>query len=177
MLQRICQYGPQQGLAGIMSDLAIGIGVYLIALPFVIVVGQSTDWILKACWGIENYEQVAIRYLKAAAETPNLLAGALVTILILAPCIEEFLFRGCLQTFLRRHLKRKTAIILSSVSFSLFHFSLSQGWGNVSLCVSLFVFSLFLGFIYEKQSSLVSSIALHTTFNAVSVARILFFSE
>jgi membrane protease YdiL (CAAX protease family) len=177
LFQRICRYGPQKGLRGVVSDLSMGVLTYLIGFPFVIVVGQIVDWMLEARLGIESYEQVAVRYLKTATETPGLLAAALVIILLLAPCIEEFLFRGCLQTFLRRHMGRKESIFLSSLCFSLFHFSLSQGWGNVSLCASLFVFALFLGFIYERQASLVSSTALHMTFNAVSTARILFFPE
>lgn len=177
LFQRICRYSPQKGLRGVVSDISMGVLTYLIGFPFVIVVGQIADWILEAHFGVGSYEQVAVRYLKAASETPSLLVAALITILILAPCIEEFLFRGCLQTFLRRHMERKESIFLSSLCFSLFHFSLSQGWGNVSLCASLFVFALFLGFIYERQASLVSSVTLHMTFNAVSTARILFFSE
>ena len=98
------------------------------------------------------------------------------TIVIAAPCIEEFLFRGCLQSFLKQYMSTKGAILFSSLCFSLFHFSLSQGLGNISLCASLFVFALFLGFIYET-GSLFASVGLHMTFNIVSAGRVLFFPE
>ncbi|MBI3211827.1 MAG: CPBP family intramembrane metalloprotease [Simkania negevensis] len=55
---------------------------------------------------------------------------------------------------------------------TLFHLSSSQGVGNISL----FIFALYLGFLYEKQCSLFASIALHMTFNSISVIRILFYN-
>jgi membrane protease YdiL (CAAX protease family) len=70
-------------------------------------------------------------------------------------------------------MKKSLAIVFSSICFSAFHFSFSQGIGNISLLFSLFVFALFLGFIYERQGSLFASISLHMTLNIVSVARIL----
>ena len=106
-----------------------------------------------------------------------MLAVALFTILIAAPIIEEFLFRGCLMTYLKRYMPPKGAITLSALCFSLFHFAPSQGFGNISLVASLFVLALFLGFIYERQASLFASIGLHMTFNAVSTFRILFFPD
>ena len=57
--------------------------------------------------------------------------------------------------------------------FALFHFSSLQGVGNVSLILTLLVFGGFLGFIYERQSSLFASIGLHMTFNVASTLRIL----
>jgi membrane protease YdiL (CAAX protease family) len=71
----------------------------------------------------------------------------------------------------------KAAILLTSLAFALFHYSGSQEIGNVSLIASLFTFALFLGFIYEKQSSLFASIGLHMTFNLASALRILLAAE
>ncbi|MGL5263711.1 MAG: lysostaphin resistance A-like protein, partial [Candidatus Rhabdochlamydia sp.] len=120
-----------------------------------------------------NYEQVAVRYLKKSIYSPSQLIPALIMIVCAAPIIEELLFRGCLQSYLKRYMKSSLAIIFSSLCFSVFHFSFSQGIGNVSLLFSLFVFALFLGFIYERQGSLFASIGLHMTLNVVSVVRIL----
>jgi len=156
-------------------DLGMGILTWVIAFPLVTAVGQLIDLILYFFLNVEGYEQVAVHYLKTTLESPPLLVMALLTILIAAPCIEEFLFRGCLQTFLKQYMSTKGAILFTSVCFSLFHFSLSQGLGNISLCASLFVLALFLGFIYERQGSLFASVGLHMTFNLVSTGRVLFF--
>ncbi len=161
----------------IAIDFLMGILTWIIGFPLVIALGQLTDMILYFFFGLENFEQVAVRYLKTTFGSPSMLAVALFTILIAAPVIEEFLFRGCLQTFFKRHMAPKYAIILSALCFSLFHFSSSQGIGNISLVASLFLLALFLGFIYERQASLFASIGLHMTFNAVSTFRILFFPD
>ena len=159
----------------ILTDFLMGILSWIIGFPLVIAVGQLVDMLLYLFFQFDNYEQVAVHYLKTTLESPPMLAVALFTILIAAPVIEEFLFRGCLQTFFKRFVAPKKAIVLSALSFALFHFSLSQGIGNISLIASLFTFALFLGFIYERQASLFASIGLHMTFNFVSTFRIIFF--
>lgn len=161
----------------ILTDFLMGMMTWIISFPLVIALGQLTDMILYFVYGYENYEQVAVRYLKTTLNSPPMLAVALFTILIAAPIIEEFLFRGCLQNFMKRYMLPTKAIVLSSICFSLFHLAPSQGIGNISLVASLFLFALFLGFIYERQASLFASIGLHMTFNAVSTFRILFFPD
>ncbi len=158
-------------------DFCMGIMTWFIAFPCVIAIGQFTDMLLLLFTGFESYEQVAVRYLKMTLASPPTLAVALFTILVAAPAIEEILFRGFLQTYFKRFMSIKTAIVLSSLCFALFHYAPSQGIGNISLVVSLFTFALFLGFIYERQASIFASFALHMTFNAVSTFRILFFPE
>jgi membrane protease YdiL (CAAX protease family) len=161
----------------ILTDFLIGVMTWFISFPLVIAIGQLADMLLFYFFGFENYEQVAVRYLKTTLNSLPLLAVALFTILLAAPVIEEFLFRGCLQTFFKRYFPPQGAIVLSALCFSLFHFAPSQGIGNISLVASLFLFALFLGFIYERQASLFASIGLHMTFNTVSTCRILFFPE
>ncbi|MBS0616389.1 MAG: CPBP family intramembrane metalloprotease [Verrucomicrobia bacterium] len=161
----------------IYIDIAMGMMTWVLSFPFVVVVGQLLDFFIYAIFGVENYEQVAVRYLKTTMGSPSQLIFALGTILLLAPAIEEFLFRGCLQTFFKRHLGTKSAILLSSLCFALFHYASSQGVGNISLIGSLFVFACFLGFIYERQSSLFASIGLHMTFNLASAIRIVWGGE
>ncbi len=161
----------------IYVDIGLGMLTWILSFPVVIVVGELLDMFIYLVFGVENYEQVAVRYLKTSLGSPSQLFFAMVTILILAPAIEEFLFRGCLQTFFKRHLGTKSAILLSSLCFALFHFATSQGVGNISLIASLFVFACFLGFIYERQSSLFASIGLHMTFNLASTIRIVWGGE
>ncbi len=158
-------------------DIGLGMLTWILSFPVVVVVGELMDMFIYLTFGVENYEQVAVRYLKTTLGSPSQLLFALLTILVLAPAIEEFLFRGCLQTFFKRHLGTKSAILLSSLCFALFHFATSQGVGNISLIISLFVFACFLGFIYERQSSLFASIGLHMTFNLASAVRIVWGGE
>jgi len=156
-------------------DFGIGMLAWIVSFPIVSAIGSIADLTIDAIFGKQEYEQVAVRYLKTSLESEILATLALITIVLSAPIIEEFLFRGFLQNFIKRHLGRNAAILITSLIFSLFHFSLSQDLGNIPLVTSLFVLALFLGFIYERQQSLFASIGLHMTFNTISVLRILLF--
>lgn len=158
----------------IFYDFFLGISVWFIGFPIVIVVGEIADYLLIDIFHFAYKDQVAVRYLKTMQAYPSLLVLAFISIVIIAPIIEEFIFRGVLQNCFKKHLGYKASLLLSSLCFSFFHFSSSQGATNISLLLSLFVFAYFLGFVYEKQRSLFASIALHMTFNLVSTFRILF---
>lgn len=158
----------------LLADAFLGMITWFLAFPVVAAVEQCADLFVYSLFNIESYEQVAVLYLKRALASPMQLAAALLMILVAAPFMEELLFRGLLQTWIKKHLGVKAAILLASLCFALFHISASHGVGNLSLVASLFVFSCFLGFIYERQKSLLSSIILHITFNLVSTLRITF---
>jgi len=174
---KIIKNNDAPGASPIIWDIALGILTWILSFPLVAIVGQFCDLLLYLVYQFENYEQVAVRYLKNNIASPSQLAIALFMIVIIAPCIEEFLFRGCLQNWIKKWAGGKAAVLLSSICFALFHYSASQGLGNISLVASLFTFALFLGFIYERQKSLFASIALHMTFNFASSLRILFMPE
>jgi membrane protease YdiL (CAAX protease family) len=157
-----------------LYDFIFGVLAWLMAFPVVQVIGQLMDMILYVILSFEGYEQVAVKYLKTTLQSPAMTVLALISIVVVAPVVEEFLFRGALQTFLKRYCQPKTAIMIASICFSLFHFSPEQGFGNISIIFSLFVFGSFLGYVYEKQGSLYASIGLHLAFNFISSVRILF---
>ncbi len=64
-------------------------------------------------------------------------------------------------------------ISLSSMVFAFCHFALSQQIENIEILVSIFVLSLFLGYLYEREGNLWAPIGLHAMFNAVTFAVIL----
>ncbi|MGE5196636.1 MAG: lysostaphin resistance A-like protein [Anaerolineae bacterium] len=164
---------PQKEARSPFFDFGFGVFSYLFSFPTVIAVSLFCDVVLFYLFGIEPTEQVAVQFLKNTLQNKALLIVALFSIIIAAPFFEEFLFRGFLQNYLKNLLGMKAALLLSSFCFALFHLSFSQGLGNISLVLSLFVFACFLGFVYEKQGSLFASVGLHMTFNAVSCLRLL----
>jgi membrane protease YdiL (CAAX protease family) len=90
-------------------------------------------------------------------------AVIIVTAVVIVPFTEELIFRGMLQTLLRRFSVRPwPAIILASLVFIVFHAN-PQHWP------ALFMLSLCLGYAYEKSGSLLRSIFIHSLFNALSV--------
>jgi len=158
----------------IPSDLLFGVLTYLIAFPVVLFAGELTEFIVEKLFGPQNYEQVAVTYLKAMFGSYQTILIAGITIIVFGPIIEELLFRGFLQTYLKRYMNQRRAIFLASLLFAFFHFSAIQSVGNISIISSLTAFSLFLGWVYEKRASLFSSIGLHMAFNAVTFIRLFF---
>lgn len=177
LINKIVKDPTAEGSRPIYYDIGMGVLTWALAFPIVSLIGEVGDLLIYLAFGVENYEQVAVRYLKTTLASPPQLMLALTTIVLIAPITEEFLFRGCLQTYLKRFLGSKASILVTALCFALFHYSSSQDVGNISLIASLFCFALFLGFIYEKQRSLFASISLHMTFNLASALRILFGSE
>lgn len=160
--------------SSIIADVGYSFITWVLAFPLVIAVGDFFDFLLNVFFGEVHYEQVAVQFLKLALENPSILYIALFSIILAAPVIEELLFRGFLQNFLKRRVGLKASLLITSIAFALFHVAPSQGVGNLSLVTSLFVFSLYLGFLYEKRKSLYAPIALHALFNSISAIRIIF---
>lgn len=157
------------------EDLEIGFISWVIAMPVVASITTLTE-ILVSLFLVSPHknEQIAVKYLKNSLSDPGSTAVAFFSILVVAPLLEEFLFRGVLQSYFRKKVGPIFAIFISSLIFSLFHFSFTQGIENIPLLVTLFSFGCYLGFAYEKTRSLFSSIFLHVTFNSISVIRIIF---
>ncbi len=174
--KRIWKDRQVRNSTSISHDLLIGVSAWAMSFPLIAAIGQASDLFLYALFQFQAYEQVAVRYLKMTLSSPEALTIALFTILFAAPIVEEFAFRGVLQNFCKCFVNTQLSIGISALIFALFHFSMSQGLGNISLLLALFVFACFLGYVYERQASLYAPIALHMTFNATSTLQILFFS-
>jgi membrane protease YdiL (CAAX protease family) len=86
-----------------------------------------------------------------------ILAGA-----VLAPIVEEFLFRGLLYRYLRKRRSRTFAIVLTAGLFAVAHLV-------PTLIPSLFVFGIFLAWVVERYGSLYPAMALHSLNNLTSI--------
>lgn len=155
-------------------DVLMGVFTWFISFPVIVALNALCEWINSNIFKFEEVDQVAVRFLKTSSTSFTTLVITTIMIIITAPFIEEFLFRGCIQNWLRKRLGTMQAILITSFIFAMMHFSPSQKLSNIPLLISLFTFSLYLGFLYEKTRSLLAPIILHMTFNGISVMRILF---
>ena len=155
-------------------DIFIGIASYLIAYPIVGFFSSLVDILLTKVFKITFLpNQLAVEFIKKALSNPFNLIMGFVSVVILAPILEEFMFRGILYNFFKRFLNRFFSIILTSLIFAFFHFNNFQGYANITIITALFFFSLFLNFLYEKQKSLISCISLHATFNLITTIQLI----
>lgn len=161
-----------------LSDLLFGLSTWPLAFLTMSLWTESIESLML--YVFPNYvfeQQVAVLYLEHARENSFAFLLACILTIVLAPFVEELLFRGILQNFCKRYLSCYSALGVTALFFASFHYSFAQGLSNLSIVTSLFIFALFLGTIYEKRGSLLSSIALHALFNAVSVIYLTFFQE
>lgn len=165
------------GRQTLKTDIIIGLKCFVLGI-FPLFATMSLIEALFTYLNIDlSTQQSAIQYFLLMKNSPQTLILAIFTIVIAAPILEEVIFRGLIQTYLRSKLGSIQAIIFGSLFFSFFHFSTSQGIQNFAIITSLFVLSLYLGFAYEKTRSLISSITLHVTFNLINVIKIIFYSS
>jgi membrane protease YdiL (CAAX protease family) len=77
---------------------------------------------------------------------------------LIAPVLEEFIFRGLLLNSLKSRMGPWSAILLNSLIFTMLHFSSHY-------YISTFVFAVVLCCVYLSRRSLLSCIAIHSAFN------------
>lgn len=84
-----------------------------------------------------------------------------VTIGIMAPIIEEIIFRGLVLSELKKAVPAYSAIIIQALIFGIYHLNLVQG-------VYAALLGIVLGIVTEKAGSLWAPILIHMSFNIVS---------
>lgn len=83
-----------------------------------------------------------------------------ISVVIMAPIVEEFTFRGFIYTRLKQGMAKWIAVILTSIVFGAVH-------GTLIWAIYTFVFSLALICIFERTGSLWGCIFFHMAFNLV----------
>jgi hypothetical protein len=134
----------------------------ILFLAFFLVLEEIYMWALEI--------EVPESFLKFMLSEPIIL-GVITTILI-APVLEEFIFRGFLFSQLRNSVGNWGAISLSSLAWTSLHFQY-----ELNILFALFVFGCFLGYFRWKYNSLILVIALHAVNNLIAFiqAYILFY--
>lgn len=108
--------------------------------------------------GIRAQPEVAQQVLSTA----NPFVAVLATVII-APVAEEVFFRGVALNAWTREYGARRAIIGSALLFGLIH-------GSLIAILPIFGLGLALALVYRRTANLASAIALHATFNGISVA-------
>ncbi|HUS72465.1 MAG TPA: CPBP family intramembrane glutamic endopeptidase [Sedimentisphaerales bacterium] len=111
-----------------------------------------------------------------------------VVAVVIAPVLEEMIFRGLFQTVIRSFLETRNSIPnQNSLDSPRFSAGLNRAWlsilissgffavvhGNVTHWPALFVLGVCLGYAYEKSGSLFRPIFIHAFFNAITIIFVL----
>ena len=156
----------------IVKDFFVAIVNLLTAWPLMMATITMTVFVAELIWGAE-YQMQQHQQLEMITEYPQLPLRIMIVFVavVIAPLIEEMLFRGFVQTTIRSFFNIRNsawpAIAASSVFFAIMH-------ADPGHWPALFVLGVCLGYSYEKSGSLFRPIFIHLFFNASSVATALY---
>ncbi len=125
-------------------------GTLTIAINLLSLTGIIPDSLL------ENYSQTTTVY-TAGGIVPYIIGG-----IILAPIIEELVFRGFMVTRMRHALPAWLSVIFAGIIFGVFH-------GNVFQAIYASLLGFMLGAVFVKYNSIYASVLCHFGFNLVSL--------
>ena len=131
-----------------------------------LVVLSGTDMVI---FGILHYLQVSpinqtpLIYLPL----PTLvIASQIISAVVMAPILEEILFRGFIQSILTRKLGNYSAILITATLFMLIHL---RYYGNLYALSSVFTVGLITGYLKYRTKSLQAGMFTHFFLNLLSV--------
>lgn len=168
--------------ARLASQLANGIKV---AVPTIVLVLATLSAVVTVARAMDiTTPMVGHELLERMMEGESPLARALLifSALVLAPVLEEVMYRGLLQSALQSatHWQmRRGVIVLSAVIFSVIHAGPatfdSSATGGVpwQALIGLIVLAIVLGGLYERTGKLLACIVVHSLFNATNVLLVL----
>jgi uncharacterized protein len=105
-------------------------------------------------------QQVVVEVLESATDARQRAVFALAAI-VMAPLIEETMFRGILYPFLKQQGHRRLAFWGTSLLFAMIHMDLAR-------FLPLFILALALTALYEWTDTMIAPIAAHATFNGIN---------
>ncbi|UCC98771.1 MAG: CPBP family intramembrane metalloprotease [Phycisphaerales bacterium] len=152
----------------VAADFLCALVNLLAVWPLIMAAIVVTMLLGQSIWG-QEYQMQQHQELELIAENPELPLRITIVVVavIMAPLLEELLFRGLVQTAIRSFFVGGNgawlAIAASSGLFALMH-------ANAGHWPALFVLSVGLGYTYEKSGSLFRPIFIHSFFNTASIA-------
>jgi len=127
--------------------------------------------LMAACFNIITSVIISIipwpqSWMESYATNSSVIDGSLMTWLtavLMAPILEEVVFRGLVYTRLKKGLGVIAATIMTSLIFGIAH-------GTIIWFIYTFIFSIVLIWVFEKFQSLTASILLHLAYNLSGMA-------
>jgi membrane protease YdiL (CAAX protease family) len=122
----------------------------------------STIWVSLLMWlGIEHDAQEMVFLLTTGDRKIQI--GTIVFVVLIAPFVEEILFRNLLLSSFMENMSTNSAILLTAGIFGLMHL---ESWTSVP---PLIVFGIILGVLRIHYKSIIPSIIAHVVNNSIVV--------
>jgi membrane protease YdiL (CAAX protease family) len=153
---------------GFARAIALAVAVVAVALPLTLGLNKICEILLTQLAGkVET--QPTMKILEISATLPQRLYFGF-TAIVLAPLIEEILFRAILYRGIKQLGYPKLALFGSALLFGAIHLSLLT-------LVPLTVLAIILALLYDKADNLMAPIVAHSLFNAANFVLYLYQDE
>lgn len=139
--------------------LLFGVITAAIVLPGLLLLNKICEALLTLMQGKPEL-QSSIQILQVSVSPGQRICFGIAA-LVLAPFVEEILFRGILYRFLKQMGWPRLSIVISSLLFGFIH-------GNLMALVPLSCLAVVLALLYDETDNLMSPITAHAVFNAVN---------
>ncbi len=163
--------GERAGLGLRASDIWVGLACLLLVVPVYVLVAYATQWGVEL-WTGRAPPRIAHETLERIVNARGADAGpwrwvVVLGAVVLAPVVEELLYRVFLQSCLLRLIGSAwAAVLIASALFTAVHL----GAAGPHALPGLFVLAVGMGAAYEKTRRLGVPIVMHVAFNAANVA-------
>jgi len=104
------------------------------------------------------------------SDQPGVTAAMIFLAVVMAPIVEELVFRGVIYRYLKGRVNTLAALAVSGVLFSLIN-------ANWAAFLPLFLFGILLCRAYEKTQNILTPIIMHACFNANTILVIFLFPD
>ncbi len=117
--------------------------------------------------GLMSYIPIPEIYIESYVESYSIVEQgsfliSIISTLVIAPIVEEIVFRALVYGKLKKGMPKVVAAIISALLFAFMH-------GNIIWGIYTFILGIILVWIYEKFKSLTANIIVHFSFNLVGV--------
>ena len=140
--------------------VGMAVGLIFCALAFTLLTENLTVYAMHGKTDAQNVIQFFLDAAQRSDRQAMILTGVLAV--VIAPLVEETLFRGYLYGVLKGHLGGIGAGLVTAVLFAAMHL-------NLAALPALFVLALCLTVAYEATGSLLVNIFMHSFFNLTSL--------
>jgi hypothetical protein len=154
--------------AGLPRALLLAVAVATLALPIALVLNKLSEVIITLLKG-QAEMQPTLKILEVSVAAWQRAIFGLAAIVV-APVVEEILFRGILYPAIKTRGFPKLALFGSAFLFALIH-------ANLMTLAPLFFFAIVLTLLYDKTGALLAPITAHSLFNAVNFFVFIFSSS
>ena len=153
-------------IVNLSGNIKQGIKRYVITLPLIILAGFIIN-LISSYYGQTPEMQDVVQWV-LEEKSLFILVSLIFFGIIIAPIIEEIMFRGFLQPALKNSFGGRYAIAASASLFAAVHM-------DMFAFLQIFILGMLLGYLYEKTQTLAASVIVHILHNSLTLVFLLYF--